>query len=83
MFVLVPLAVRSIKQESMEQQFEINNQQRSLLGNHSQMNGEFPCLTLNGTTFRTDISRSQVPICGFWRYLENHLYLEYLIGVLL
>ena len=46
----------------MEQQFEINNQQRSLLGNHSQMNGEFPCLTLNGTTFRTDISRSQVPI---------------------
>ena len=62
MFVLLPLAVRSIKQESMEQQFEINNQQRSLLGNHSQMNGEFPCLTLNGTTFRTDISRSQVPI---------------------
>jgi hypothetical protein len=62
MFVLLPLAVRPIKQESMEQQFEINNQQRSLLGNHSQMNGEFPCLTLNGTTFRTDISRSQVPI---------------------
>ncbi len=46
----------------MEQQFEINNQQRSLLGNHSQMNGEFPCLTLNGTTFRTDISWSQVPV---------------------
>lgn len=40
----------------MEQQLEMNNQQRSLFRGHPKMNEEFPCFTLNGTTYRTNIS---------------------------
>ena len=54
MFVLLPSAVQSIKQESMEQQFEMNRQQWSLFRGHPKMNVEYLSFTLNSTTRRTN-----------------------------
>ena len=44
----------------MEQQLEMNDQKRSLFRGHPKMNAE-PPFTLNGTTYRIDNSRNQVP----------------------